>query len=605
MDWTGERRHHKPTAPETNPTRPSRDPEDTTGDDERRPDAPTELPNIPEGTGGRDGEARVKTAVSEASTESAGGTGKNRDESCRPMKPDVPHDEVEGARVEEVETAVSKASRSIEDPGDDGDDDDKESERPDASPDELRGESGGPTDVQVEPGGETEAERIERAAHKDAGAEVDGEVAETRRDAEVEVESAGTRRGTSVEGEGDRAREYARSMTTDEENDQRNEANVVDVPGTSPEPPPPALPPDQPTRPQNEPPGVELEGERRRYPSCDDGPTSDDADATGVSSLVEDDGKRPKNLENASERVDEPLEQKDEVNSPEGALDELDAPGDEADASTASESVEVNGNQPTKLWNASEHQRERLERKVEEDSPGMAPDEPDEPGGKTVVPGDLQTYQEGPMGDTSDVGGGTNASSQDTGPGGHRGEEEALRVIEAGLDRQRVVDGAGYDGTQPMGDRNERVVDANPPGRDRGPGGDPGERDESGGVADDRERQSDGDGNQRGGRRGRMDDATSGARHDSKRVGTTSLAEDQASQHGRRKRKTADVPRTSTPPTTYLRRPTDNPNPPRRRGRLKTRATSISTSQSTYQVTRTRRGRIRRIRPFGDIVHGL
>ena len=53
-------------------TKPSRDPEDAMGNDKRCPDAPTEPPDIPEGMGGRDGETRVKTVESEASTESAG-----------------------------------------------------------------------------------------------------------------------------------------------------------------------------------------------------------------------------------------------------------------------------------------------------------------------------------------------------------------------------------------------------------------------------------------------------------------------------------------------------------------------------------------------------
>ena len=66
-EWTGQASGgiNKPTAPKmtsedhpdedggpTNPTRPSRDPEDATGDDEHRPDAPTEPPNMPEGTRG-------------------------------------------------------------------------------------------------------------------------------------------------------------------------------------------------------------------------------------------------------------------------------------------------------------------------------------------------------------------------------------------------------------------------------------------------------------------------------------------------------------------------------------------------------------------------
>ena len=384
-EWTGQASGgiSKPTALETDPTRPSRDPEDATGDDERRPDAPTEPPNMPEGTkgrGSRDGDARVETEVSRTSRGHAEGTGDSSIKARRPEKPDQLPDEVEGARVQEVEMVMSKVSRSVEeDPGDDGG---EGSERPDEPPDEPRGESGGPTDVQVEPGGETKAERIECAAHEDAGAEVDGEAAETRRDAEVEVESAGTRRGTSVEGERDRAREYARSMTTDEENDQRNEANIVDVPGTSPEPPPPLTSPDEPARRQNKPPSVELEGEKGSRASCDDRPTRADADVSGVSVGDEDTRNVPRKLQRASEHVREHLEQGSRKDSPEGARAELDDPGDKADASSAPGRVEDVGNRPTKLKNTSEREQKCSRPMDEEDSPRRTQDEPDALGDK-------------------------------------------------------------------------------------------------------------------------------------------------------------------------------------------------------------------------------
>ena len=201
--------------------------------------------------------------------------------------------------------------------------------------------------------------------------------------------------------------------------------------------------------------------------------------------------------------------------------------------------------------------------------------------------------------------GGTNAPSGDTGPGGHRGEEESSRGVEGESDRVKVVDRAGYDGNHPRCEENERGGDANPPSRDNRPGGHSGERDELGDVEGDRERQSDGDGDDMDGRPGGKDGATSGARRDSKRVKTTPLAGGKPGQYRRRKRGIADVPEASTPPTIDPRRATDQPNPPRRRGRLKTRPRRISTRKWTYQVTRTRRGRIGRIGPFGDIVHGL
>ena len=67
-EWTGQASGgiSKPTAPEMDPTRPSRDPAGTTGDDERRPDGPTEPPDKPQGAGGRDGDARVETEMSRA-----------------------------------------------------------------------------------------------------------------------------------------------------------------------------------------------------------------------------------------------------------------------------------------------------------------------------------------------------------------------------------------------------------------------------------------------------------------------------------------------------------------------------------------------------------
>ena len=108
-------RDHPDDASTRNPTRPSEDPGDVTGDDEHRPDAPTEPPN-------------------------------------KPLDK-----EVEGARVEglEVETAVAEESRGVEeDPREDGSDE----RRPgmaDEPPDEAQVESRGPDSVQVEPGGET------------------------------------------------------------------------------------------------------------------------------------------------------------------------------------------------------------------------------------------------------------------------------------------------------------------------------------------------------------------------------------------------------------------------------------------------------------------
>ena len=98
-----------------NPTRPSEDLGDATGDDERRPDAPTEPPDKP------------------------------LDE------------EVEGARVEgsEVETGVPESSRDVEEsPHMDGDEE-RRPGWPDEPPDKPYGIPRDPDRVQVEPGGET------------------------------------------------------------------------------------------------------------------------------------------------------------------------------------------------------------------------------------------------------------------------------------------------------------------------------------------------------------------------------------------------------------------------------------------------------------------
>ena len=74
------RDHPTDTETTTDPARLSENPVDMTGNDERRPDAPTEPPDKPEGTGGRGGELRVEEVESReleaprASRGCAGGT---------------------------------------------------------------------------------------------------------------------------------------------------------------------------------------------------------------------------------------------------------------------------------------------------------------------------------------------------------------------------------------------------------------------------------------------------------------------------------------------------------------------------------------------------
>ena len=231
-----------------------------------------------------------------------------------------------------------------------------------------------------------------------------------------------------------------------------------------------------------------------------------------------------------------------------------------------------------KLWNASEQVSKRSEGISQKDSPGRPGEEPDEPSGETAVPDGVHSTQEGPRGVTSDVGSGTNAPSRDRPPGGHLGDREESRGVEGVRDRDKVVDRAEYDWIRPRCEEDERGGDANPPSRDRGPGGQLGEQVESGANEGGRERQNDGDGGQTDEGRGGKDGATSGARRNPKRVETTPLAGGKPGQHGRRKRGTADIPEASTPPTIDPRRPTDHPNPPRCRGRLKRRSTRVSTS---------------------------
>ena len=218
---------------------------------------------------------------------------------------------------------------------------------------------------------------------------MDGEVADTHRDVQNEVESTETRWEASTEGECWSATTHEQSSMEAVKNDQRTSTNVNDVPEDPPDPP--LTSPDEPTRPENEPPSVELEGERRRDPSCDDRSISAEATASGESEGDEDPRNRPKAAQNKSDRVRERLERRDEENSPGRTQDEPDAPGDEADASTASEGVEVDGNRPRKLRETSECEQERLKHKDEADSPGRPGEEPDEPGGETAVPGDFHT----------------------------------------------------------------------------------------------------------------------------------------------------------------------------------------------------------------------
>ena len=92
-----------------------------------------------------------------------------------------------------------------------------------------------------------------------------------------------------------------------------------------------------------------------------------------------------------------------------------------------------------------------------------------------------------------------------------------------------------------------------------------GERGGPGDVECDQERQSDGYGVETDGTGCRMDGATSGARRESKRLESCSLAgvNLKVSQHERRNRTTDDIPRPSAPPAKYTRSPSAYVDPPR------------------------------------------
>ena len=100
-----------------------------------------------------------------------------------------------------------------------------------------------------------------------------------------------------------------------------------------------------------------------------------------------------------------------------------------------------------------------------------------------------------------------------------------------------------------------------------------------------------------------MDGATSGTCRDLKRVETDPLAIEKEGQHERRKRTTNNIPRPSTPPAIYPRSLTGYVDPPRRRGRIKSRSGKIRRTKmkkSTYRIIQPRRGQIRRIKRIRD-----
>ena len=255
------RDHPDEDAGTENPPRPSEDLADTTGDEERHPDEPTKPPDKPKGTGGREGERRVESRESRASRGHTRCTEDDSIKTRRPAKPDDSPDnspdEVEGTRVGDIETMLSRVPRVQGSPDEDGSDE----RRPgmaDEPPDKAQVESRGPDSVQVEP----ESRRNGGVTHECADTGTDSSAEEAHGDVQDKAERSATCQNMLIKGERGSALAQGRSMTTDEENDQHNEASVDDVPSASPGPPPSFPTPDKPVQRPDEPPSAELEGER-------------------------------------------------------------------------------------------------------------------------------------------------------------------------------------------------------------------------------------------------------------------------------------------------------------------------------------------------------
>ena len=209
-------------------------------------------------------------------------------------------------------------------------------------------------------------------------------------------ESAGTQQEASIEAEEWSVSTHARSMTRAEENGQHTSTGVDDTPRAPPEPPEPPEPPNKATNRQNEPPSVELEGKRVPNPSCDIGRTSTEVNTSGPSKDNEDARDWLKKLVNMLDCISGGSKRRGREDSPKGTQDELDDPGDNTDASTASWSIEDVGKRSKKLHKMSEHISERLESISQEDSPGRPGEELYEPGTEMAVPGDVNDVQERP-----------------------------------------------------------------------------------------------------------------------------------------------------------------------------------------------------------------
>ncbi|KIJ10858.1 hypothetical protein PAXINDRAFT_16192 [Paxillus involutus ATCC 200175] len=143
-----------------------------------------------------------------------------------------------------------------------------------------------------------------------------------------------------------------------------------------------------------------------------------------------------------------------------------------------------------------------------------------------------------------------------------------------------------------MTDESSRFDEPEDEGVERDEPGDEGNEVESRGVEDEIGGKSEGEGRHGDGRTNGTGDSTSSASCDSKRVKTGVLAEDEGSQQRDDKPNvTTDLPGLPTPLLYATSRPTHVANPPRRRGRLKTRSTKVSRARA-YGIRTTSYGRV-------------
>ena len=295
------RDHPGEDAMTTDPPRPSEDPADATGDDECRPDAPTEPPDMPEGMRRRGIQEWVETRVSGVLRVGAEGTGDDGIKTRWPEKPNKPNHKVEGARVEAVETRLLEVSRDVKESPDMDGDKERRPGWPNEPPDKPYGASRNPTEVQVEPGGETIAGRNGDATHEctDSDAVADDRAEEVHGAVQVEGENAKRCRGVLITGKRERTTAHVRSTTADK-NDQQDETAVDNIPEDPPDPSPLSSNPAQRI---NEPQSIKLEGERTILANFDIGLTSAETNMSGAPEGDEDPRNRPKVAQHTLERI--------------------------------------------------------------------------------------------------------------------------------------------------------------------------------------------------------------------------------------------------------------------------------------------------------------